>query len=194
PFHRWRLHGVVNQVGRRVRGIDDIAIVGNADHRRRQVDIEAADRTRIAIAVVDDDDLAALPIAPDPAQQLTVGADDGDDLAAVGTEHDGAGLAADLLGLDVARAKTETIELVVADERFAVGIADDDPAGFGDDGAAAYLAFVPLVAEIIEPARALRGGSRHDRRQRLGGRRCRQWRGDGRRCAAGKWRAARPGS
>src|SRR6201999_3944108 len=129
PFHRWRLHGVVNQVGRRVLGIDDIAIVGNADHRRRQVDIEAADRTRIAIADVDDDDLAALLIPPDPAHQLAVGTDDVDDLAAAGTEHDGAVLAADPLGLDVARAKTEAIELVVADERLPFGIADDGTAG-----------------------------------------------------------------
>ena len=50
-------------------------------------------------------------IAAYPAQQLAVAADHGDDLAAVGTNHDGAGFAADLLGLDVARAEAESVHL-----------------------------------------------------------------------------------
>ena len=116
PVHRRRHHGVVDQFRRRVLGLDDVAVVGNADHRRRQVDIEAADRARIAVAVVDDDDLAAPLVAADPAQQLAVAADHGDDLRAVGPDHHGAGFAADLLCLDVTRAVTEAILLVVPDE------------------------------------------------------------------------------
>src|SRR5229473_2169669 len=109
PVHRWGLHGLVDHIRRRNVGFDDVAVERNADDRRRQVDIEAADRARIAIAVVDDDDLAALAVPPDPAQQLTVAADHGDDLRAVGTNHDGTGLCADHLGLDVARTIAEAI-------------------------------------------------------------------------------------
>ena len=89
-------------------------------------------------------------VAADPAQQLAVAADHGDDLRAVGTDHDGAGFAADLLGPDVARAVAEAIDFVVADERLAAGIANDDAAGLGDDGAAALLGLAPLAAEIVQ--------------------------------------------
>ena len=92
-------------------------------------------------------------IPPDPAQQLAVAADHGDDLRAVGTNHDGAGFAADLLGLDIARAVTEAILLVVTNERLAAGIDNDDPAGFGEDLAAALIAFLPRATEIFHAAR-----------------------------------------
>src|SRR6202043_1142426 len=108
---------------------DDIAVEWNTDNRRRQVDIEAADRAGIAIAVVDDDDLAALPVPPDPAQQLAVAADHGDDLRAIGTDHDGTGFTADHLGLDVTRAEAEAILFVVANERLAGGVDHDHAAG-----------------------------------------------------------------
>jgi len=42
-----------------------VPVIGDADHRRRQVDIEAADRGRVAVAVVDDDDLATAIVAAD---------------------------------------------------------------------------------------------------------------------------------
>src|SRR5437016_10885252 len=129
PVHRWGLHGLVDHIRRRNVGFDDVAVERNADDRRRQVDIEAADRARIPIAVVDDDDLAALAVPPDPAQQLAVTADHGDDLRAVGTDHDGAGFTADLLRLDVTRTVTEAILFVVANERLAARIDHDDAAG-----------------------------------------------------------------
>src|SRR5206468_10014985 len=58
PLHRRCLHGLVDHVRRCLLGVDDVAIIGNVYDRRRRVDIEAADRLRIAIAVVDDDELA----------------------------------------------------------------------------------------------------------------------------------------
>ena len=86
---------------------------------------------------------------------------------AVGTDHDGAGFAADRLGPDVARAETEAIHFVVADELLAARIADDDPAGLGDDGAAAFLDFAALAAEVLHAARPAARGARRDRRQGL---------------------------
>src|SRR4051794_25577036 len=103
PLYRWRDHGVVDQIGRSVLGIDDIAIIRNTDHRGRQIDIESADPARAAITVVDDDDLAASWIPADPAQQQAVTTTHINDLRAVGSNHDGTGFAANLLGPDVAR-------------------------------------------------------------------------------------------
>src|SRR5438270_12495112 len=111
PVYRRCQHGVVDQFRRRNIGLDDVTVERNADHRRRQVDIEATHRARIAIAIVDDDDLAALAVPPDPAQQLAVAADNGDDLRAVWTDHDRAGFATHLLGLDVARSEAEALLL-----------------------------------------------------------------------------------
>src|SRR6266403_4331839 len=160
PLHRRRLHGLVNEVGRGVLGFDDVAVVGNADHRRRQVDVKAADRARIAIAVVDDDDFAAAVVAANPPQQLAVATGHRDDLAAIGANHDGAGFAADLLGPDVARAEAESILFVVANEGLAAGIDDDDPTWFGEDLAAALIAFPPRAAEVIQALWPLCRGTR----------------------------------
>ena len=113
------------------------------------------------------------PIPANPAQQLAVAADHGDDLRAVGTNHDGAGVAADLLGLDVARAEAESVHLVVANERLAAGIANDDAAGFGEDGAAAFLGFpaaAPRKSSMRRGPCAAAPG--RNRRQGLGRRRC----------------------
>ena len=100
---------------------------------------------------------------------------------AVGTDHDGAGLAADLPGLDVARAEAESILLVVADEGLAAGIDDDDAAGFGEDVAAALLALLTRAAEIFHAARSLCRGARRNRRQGLREADCRDRGGDRRR-------------
>src|SRR5438477_8374785 len=185
PVYRRCQQGVVDQFRRRYVGLDDVAIVGNADDRRRQVDIEAADRARIAIAIVDDDDLAAFAVASEPPQQLAVAADNGDDLRAVGTNHDRAGFAAHLLGLDVARAKAEAILFVVANERLAGGVDHDHPAGFGEDPAAALVAFLPLAAEIFHATRPLWRGALRSGCQGLGGRR-RWWKW----CGDSWWRTA----
>src|SRR6185369_10277401 len=93
---------------------------------RREVDVEAADRAGIPIAVVDDDDLAAGAVTPDPAQQPPVGADHGDHLAAVGTDHHRAGIATDRLGADVAGPVSEAIQVVATDICLPAGVADDD--------------------------------------------------------------------
>src|SRR4029079_16301786 len=106
-------HRVVDQFRRGILGVDDVSVVGDANDRRRQVDIEAADRARIAVAVVDDDDLAAPRVAPDPQPQLGVAANHGDDLRAVGPDHDSAAFAALDPGLDVTRAVAEALEFVV---------------------------------------------------------------------------------
>src|SRR5207244_2730935 len=98
---------------------------------RRQVDIEAADRARIAVAVVDDDDLAAALVAADAAQQSPISADHGDDPAAIRPDHDGAGFAADGLGLDVTRTIAEAIEIVTANVLLPARVADDDPVRLG---------------------------------------------------------------
>src|SRR6266403_1549608 len=107
-------------------GIDDVPIVGHADHWRRQVDIEAADRLRVAIGVVDDDDLAAPFVAADAAQQPAITGDHGNDLRAVRPDHDGTGFAADGLGLDVTRTIAEAIEIVAADILLPARVADDN--------------------------------------------------------------------
>src|SRR6185312_15294142 len=109
------------------------AIIGNVHDRRRHVDIEAADRPRIAVAVVDDDDLAPAGVPADSSQQHTVSTDYGDHLAAVGTDHDGAGFAADSVGADVASAIAEAIEVVAADVGLPAWIADDDAVRLGVD-------------------------------------------------------------
>src|SRR5450631_1412829 len=178
PVYRGRFHGVVDQIRRRILRLHDVAIIGNADHRRRQIDIEAADSVGIAIAVVDDDDLAAALVPANPAQQLAVAADHRDDLAAVGTNHDGAGLAADLLGADIARTVTESLILVVANERLAAGIDNDHTAGLGEDLAAALIAFLPRSAEVFHASRPRRGCAGCDRCQGLSRRR-RGWNGLG---------------
>ena len=110
-------------------------------------------RAWIAVAVVDDDDLAAALVAADTAQQLAVAADHGDDLRAVGPDHDGAGFAADDLGLDVTRTVAEAIHLVVTDILLPAGIANDDPARLGEDGAAALLDLAALATEVVEALR-----------------------------------------
>src|ERR1700730_7692085 len=146
----------------------------------------------MALAVVDDVELTALAIPPDPAQHLAVAADHGDDLGAIRTYHDGAGFVAELLSPDIARAVPESIFLVVTDERLAAGIDHDDPAGFGEDLATALVALVAVAAEIFHAPRSLRGGARRDRSHglslRWGGR---NRRGDRRRCATGQRAASR---
>src|SRR5579871_5541954 len=148
PVHRWSFQRVVDHLGRGDGRFDDVTVVRNPDHRRRQFDIEAADRGSIAEAVIDDDDLAAVAIAANPAQQMSVRAGDGDDLRAIGPEHDGAVFAADLLGADIARAVAEALVLVVADEGLTARIDHDHTAGLGEDLAAALIAFLALAAEV----------------------------------------------
>src|SRR5262249_53779993 len=138
---------------------------------RRQVDVEAANRAWIAIAVVDDDDFAAAGIAADTPQQLPVGPDHRDDFAAIGADHDRARLAADDFAADVARTEAEAIHLVMTDEDLATRITDDQTAGLHDDGASAFLHFAALGAEVVHAARPLRSRVGRDRRQRR--RRCR---------------------
>ena len=95
-------------------------------------------------------------------------------------------------GLDVARAVTEAIDLVVADERPAAGIANDDPARFGNDRAAALLAFSPFAPETLHGPRSLRRRAGRDRRQGLGRRRRGwDWRADRGRRALGRRGAGR---
>src|SRR3984893_7738739 len=125
----------------------------------------------MALAVVDDVELTALAIPPDPAQHLAVAADHGDDLGAIRTYHDGAGFVAELLSPDIARAVPESIFLVVTDERLAAGIDHDDPAGFGEDLAAALIAFLARATEVFHAARPLRRRTRRDRGQGSGRRR-----------------------
>src|ERR1700704_4815691 len=171
PLHRRRHHGVVEQLRRRALGLDDIAIVRNPEHRRRQIDVEAANPARAAIAVVDNDDLAAPLIPANSAQQLTVAIVLGNDLRAIGTDRDGARVVADLLGPDVARAIAESIHLVVTDERLATRIADDDPARLGNDRAATFLGFPSRALELIHAARPGCRSAWRNRCQRLSRRR-----------------------
>src|SRR5262249_53004805 len=186
PINRRCLHRLIDQVGRRVGGIHDVAVIGDADHRWRQVDIEP-DRGTL-VAVVDEDELAASRVAPDPAQQPAIGRNNGDDFRAVGTDHDGAGLAALLQHPDVTRPVAKALHLVVTDELQAGGIADDDASGLHDDGAAALLDLAPFGAEILEPTRTRRRRALRDGRQGLWGRRRRrrERRGHLRRGAAGE--------
>src|SRR5262249_29892269 len=137
----------------------------------RQGDEEAADRARITIGIVDDDDLAAGGIAPDAPEQLAVGTDHRDYLRAIGPEHDSACLAAHDLGPDIARAVAEAVELVVTHELLAARIADDEPAGLHDDGAAAFLHLAALGTEVVDVAWSLRSRIRRDRCERCCGRR-----------------------
>jgi hypothetical protein len=89
------------------------------------------------------------------------------------------------LGLDIARTVTEAFQFVVTNERLAARIANDDPAGLGNDGAPALLGLAPRAAEVIEALRPLWRRARSDRCQRLGRRRRgRNGRGDRGRCAA----------
>ena len=75
---------------------------------------------------------------------------------------------------------------VVTNERLAAGIANDDAAGFGEDGAAALLGFLALAAEILHvvavPGAAAPGAI--GVRAWAGARDGRQRRGDGRRRTA----------
>src|SRR5882672_6784256 len=193
PLDWRRHHGVVDQFRRRALGLDDIAIVRNPEHRRRQIDVEAANSARAAIAVVDNDDLAAPFIPANSAQQLTVAIVLGNDLRTIGTDHDGARVVADLLGPDVARAIAESIHLVVTDERLAARIADDDPPRLGNDRAATFLGFSSRALELIQAARPRCRSARRNRCQRLSRRRCcRNRRADRRRrtthLRSGSWR------
>jgi len=71
------------------------------------------------------------------------------------------------------------------DKGLSAGIANDDSAWLGDDGATAFLNLAALVAEVVQPPRPLRGRVRRQRRQILGGlRRWRQRCGDRRRRTA----------
>ncbi|MGY3370532.1 hypothetical protein ACVWZL_007657 [Bradyrhizobium sp. GM2.4] len=185
PLHRRRHHRLVDHVRRGLLGVDDIAIVGHVDDGRRRVDIETADRLRIAVAVVDDDELAPGRVPADSPQQPTVLTYNGNDLAAVGTDHHGAGIGADSFGADVAGAIAEAIEIVAADVGLPTRIADDDAVRLGVDGAAAFDRLAALVAVVGD------GGADHgtgddtctDReRRQVTLRRTRRWRqGRGRR-------------
>src|SRR5205085_2815478 len=106
------------------------------------------DRARIAIAVVDDDDLAAADVAADAAEQPPVGADHGNDLRAVGTDHDGAGFAADRLAADVAGAIAEAIEIVAADVLLPARVGDDDAIRLVVDGAATFDDLTSLAVHV----------------------------------------------
>ena len=74
----------------------------------------------------------------------------------------------------------------MTDERLTRGIDHDDPARFGEDLAAALIAFLPRATEILHAAWPRRGRARSNRGQRRGGRR----RGRKRRGHRG-WRTAR---
>ena len=70
-FHRRSPQRVVNVIGARISGVNDIALARNADHRRRQINEIAADPGRTAITVVDDDNFASIWRAPVAAQQAS---------------------------------------------------------------------------------------------------------------------------
>ena len=111
-------------------------------------------------------------IAADAANEPAVAIGDRNDLRAVGTDDDGAGLGALLAHLHVARAVTEAVDLVVTHVRLPARIANDHAIRLAKDGAPAFLRLATLGAEAVELARprALR-----DRRDRCCGRR-RGWR------------------
>jgi hypothetical protein len=112
---------------------------------------------------------------------------------AIGTDHDGAGFAADRLGADVAGAVAEAIEIVAADVRLPARVADDDAVRLVVDGAAAFDDLPPLVVHVGD-GRADHGAS-HDacadgqRRHVLTPRlwRWRELRCDRRRCRKAGW-------
>src|SRR6202051_1185455 len=108
---------------------------------------------------------------PVRAQWRPLAAHDGDELGAVGANHDGAGLATDLLGPNVARAEAESILFVVTNERLAAGIDEHDPTWFGENLAPALIAFPPRATEVIQALRSLWRGTRSNRGRGLGRRR-----------------------
>src|SRR6185312_16403183 len=136
PLHRWRHQRVVDHLGRCIFRFDDVTVGRDTDARRWQRHEIAADRPRdhagsdtgrdrtapvvtaaIVIAVVDDDDLLTALVTADSPQHAAVAIVDGDDLRAVRPHDHGAGVVADPLLPDVARAITEAVFLVVPDER-----------------------------------------------------------------------------
>jgi hypothetical protein len=82
--------------------LHDVALAWNADHRRRQVDIEAGAR-RTQGVVVDDHDLAPVTEPARAADQAAVVVDHRDDARAVRTFDYRDGFAAAALGAHVAR-------------------------------------------------------------------------------------------
>src|ERR1035437_2252014 len=115
-LHRGGDYRLIDQLGRRVFCLDDVAVGRNEQYRRRQVHVEAADRTGPPEAVVDNDGLAAALIAADTAQQPSVAIVDRDDLRAIGTDHHGAHVVARADHADIASADAESIDVAVPDE------------------------------------------------------------------------------
>src|SRR4029078_7691421 len=87
-------------------------------------------------------------VPPCAAHQPAVTADHGDDLRAVRPDYDGAGFAADGLGLDVTRTIAEAIEIVAADVLLPARVADDDAVRLVVDRAAALDDLAPLAVHV----------------------------------------------
>src|ERR1035437_4341235 len=115
-LHRGGDYRLIDQLGRRVFCLDDVAVGRNEQYRRRQVHVEAANRPRALEAVVDNDDLAAALIAADTAQQPSVAIIDRDDLRVIRTHHHGAHVVARADHADIASADAEAIDITVPDE------------------------------------------------------------------------------
>src|SRR5690606_1735938 len=102
------------------------------------------------LAVVDQNNLAAAGIAPDPPDQVAVAIGDADDLHAVRPDDDRDGFTVAMLDADVAGADGETVRLVVADDA-AAAFVHDDAVAFVDDDAIAFAPLVPFAAHVGEP-------------------------------------------
>src|SRR5262249_22746443 len=136
---------IVDVIRRRIFGINNIALVWDADDWRRQIDEKADRHGRSAIVVVDDDDFSSIRRASIAAQQAAALIAHGIDARAVRPLEKRHCLGTALLNMHVARLPPKPISVVVADNG-ASALLDNDSSRFLDHDAAALAdlaAFAP---------------------------------------------------
>src|SRR5512144_283002 len=172
--HRRGPQRLVDVIGARISGVNDVALARNADHRRRQIDEIAADPRRAAITVVDDDNFASIRRAPVAAQQAAALVSLSIKARAVWPLEHRHCIGAAPLDTHVPCLPTETISFAVADDG-APALADDHAAGLLNHDPIALAHFPASAAHVIESARIVLGRWGHKLALRL------------RRGGAGRW-------
>src|SRR5262249_6259727 len=138
----------VDELGRSPIGIDDVALLRDRDHGRRQGKEEAAAcKTR---PVINQDDLAAVLAAPQAPDQPAVGVGHINDVITAGAAEHGVDFAAAPLDARAGVPTTQSFALVVPHEH-AVAVAHDEAvAGLYDHAQAALAALFAQVPKLFD--------------------------------------------